>query len=132
MDDSYLKNDANITFVIQNEETRAIEGYLTGCPITPEKFKELKLTGTASSVFFWKHIALKNKIKGTHIIKSFEDYCFSELKKSGYLEVVGEICLEPLNNRSLSFHVGVQSLREIERRTDEKRYAWGIFTKNIE
>jgi hypothetical protein len=131
IDETYLRENKHITFVLVDECGASVNGYFTGYSIPLEKHIQLNLAEDVSSVFFWKHIALKNTIKGTHIIKAFEDYCFSELRKTGYEYLIGEICLDPLNTRSLSFHTEVQGLIETRRYTDEKGYTWGVFKKKI-
>jgi hypothetical protein len=112
-------------------EDNQIQGYFAGCRLSNEMLANFNTSIIPENCFYWKHVALASHVKGGGIIKEFETFCFSEINKEGYQCLVGEICLNPLNKRSLEFHTYTQGLEKIDEYKDLNGYTWGIFIKKL-
>lgn len=120
--------DAHTYVAVDDDQ---VVGYFSGKKFVEGSHFDDKFLNDQDTLFYWKHICLKENYKGSGIIKEFENYCFGEIRKVGFTALFAEISLKPLNTRSFNFHTNVQNLQQLYEYSDRKGFVWGVFIKEL-
>ncbi len=94
-------------------------------PVTPDAQQILD-----DSYLYARHIAVRRHAS-SEVASTIETEFFREMKTQGYRRVIGEISLNPLNQRSLIYHLARNfSLIGVNYDTD-KKITWGVVCKEL-